>query len=135
MLASSLVIEPNHGGGHTPENVLVCGVEIVVAGQAGCCRRPTSRPPLTMYAMLILMHHVIDSLMHREVGMARTTVNIDDVLLSDAQRVLGTKGVTDTINAAMSAVVRRAALDEFTINDFDITDADLADSRRDRATA
>jgi hypothetical protein len=47
--------------------------------------------------------------------------------------VLGTKGVTDTINAAMSAVVRRAALDEFTINDFDITDANLADSRRDRA--
>jgi hypothetical protein len=48
--------------------------------------------------------------------------------------VLGTKGVTDTINAAMSAVVRRAVLDEFTINDFDITDADLADSRRrDRA--
>jgi Arc/MetJ family transcription regulator len=88
-----------------------------------------------MCVMLTLMHHVIDSLMHREAGMARTTVNIDDVLLSDAQRVLGTKGVTDTINAAMSAVVRRAALDEFTINDFDITDADLADSRRDRATA
>lgn len=39
---------------------------------------------------------------------------------------------TDTINAAMSAVVRRATLDEFTINDFDITDADLTDSRRDR---
>jgi hypothetical protein len=33
----------------------------------------------------------------------------------------------------MSAVVRSAALDEFTINYFDITDADLADSRRDRA--
>jgi hypothetical protein len=47
--------------------------------------------------------------------------------------VLGTKGVTDTINAAMSVVVRRAALDEFTINDFDITDVDLADSRRNRA--
>jgi Arc/MetJ family transcription regulator len=65
--------------------------------------------------------------------MARTTVNIDDALLAEARRVLGTEGVTATIHAAMSAVVRRAALDEFTINDFDITDADLADSRRDRA--
>ena len=65
--------------------------------------------------------------------MARTTVNIDDALLAEARRVLGTDGVTATINAAMSVVVRRAALDEFTINDFDITDADLADSRRDRA--
>lgn len=64
--------------------------------------------------------------------MARTTVNIDDSLLSDARRVLGTEGVTDTINAAMTAVVRRAALDQFTINDFDINDADLADARRDR---
>jgi len=66
--------------------------------------------------------------------MTRTTVNIDDALLSDARSVLGTKGVSDTINAAMSVVVRRAARDEFTINDFDITDADLADSRRDRTT-
>lgn len=65
--------------------------------------------------------------------MTRTTVNIDDAVLSEARRVLGTEGVTDTINAAMAAVVRRAALDQFTINDFDITDADLADSRRDRA--
>jgi len=65
--------------------------------------------------------------------MARTTVNIDDALLAEARRVLGTEGVTATINAAMSAVVRRAALDEFTINDFDITDTDLAGSRRDRA--
>jgi len=66
--------------------------------------------------------------------MTRTTVNIDDALLSGARRVLGTKGVSDTVNAAMSVVVRRAARDAFTINDFDITDADLADSRRDRTT-
>ncbi|RZS44562.1 VapB protein of antitoxin of type II toxin-antitoxin system [Herbihabitans rhizosphaerae] len=66
--------------------------------------------------------------------MSRTTVNLDDELLSDARRVLGTEGVTETINAAMSEVVRRAALAEFSVNEFDITVSDLADSRGDRAS-
>jgi Arc/MetJ family transcription regulator len=63
----------------------------------------------------------------------RTTVNVDDTILEQARVVLGTSGVTETINAAMAAVVRRAALEEFTLRDFDISDADLADSRRDRS--
>ncbi|WP_041180405.1 type II toxin-antitoxin system VapB family antitoxin [Mycobacterium canetti] len=67
--------------------------------------------------------------------MARTTVNVDDAILEQARVILGTHGVTDTINAAMAAVVRRAALEEFTLHDFDITDADLADSRKDRSVS
>lgn len=67
--------------------------------------------------------------------MARTTVNVDDTTLQQARLVLGTRGVTETINAAMADVVRRAALEEFTLSDFDITDADLAESRRDRSVS
>lgn len=66
--------------------------------------------------------------------MARTTVNIDEGLLAEAQRALGTHGVTETINAAMSAVVQRSALDDFSLNEFDITDDDLAEARQDRAS-
>lgn len=67
--------------------------------------------------------------------MPRTTVNVDDVLLSDAQRLLGTNGVTETVNAAMHAVVDRAALDDFSIGAFDISDEDLDDARSDRTVA
>nr|VTP04320.1 hypothetical protein BIN_B_05493 [Mycobacterium riyadhense] len=67
--------------------------------------------------------------------MARTTVNVDDAILDQARVILGTRGVSETINAAMAAVVRRATLDEFTLRDFDITDTELADSRRDRSVS
>jgi Arc/MetJ family transcription regulator len=65
--------------------------------------------------------------------MARTTVNIDEDLLTEAKNALGTKGVTETINAAMADVARRSALADFTVCDFDITDEDLAAARGDRA--
>jgi Arc/MetJ family transcription regulator len=64
--------------------------------------------------------------------MARTTVNIDDHLLAEAKKALGTEGVTETINAAMADVARRAELAKFSVSEFDITDEDLADARRDR---
>lgn len=64
--------------------------------------------------------------------MARTTVNVDDVLLAKVQALLGTAGITDTVNAAMLDVVCRAELASFELSEFDITDEDLADSRRDR---
>lgn len=63
----------------------------------------------------------------------RTTVNIDGGLLTAAQQALGTSGVTDTVNAAMADVARRAVLATFSINEFDITDGDLAAARRDRS--
>lgn len=65
--------------------------------------------------------------------MARTTINVDEVLLAEAREVLGTIGVTETINAAMADVSRRAALAGFSVTEFDITDEDLAEARRDRA--
>jgi hypothetical protein len=62
----------------------------------------------------------------------RTTVNVDDDLLVEAREVLGTTGVTDTVNAARAETARRARLAEFDIGSFDITDEDLADARTDR---
>lgn len=67
--------------------------------------------------------------------MARMTVNINEGLLVEAQRALGTHGVTETINAAMTAVVQRSALDDFSLAEFDITDDDLAKARQQRGRA
>lgn len=64
--------------------------------------------------------------------MARTTVNIDDRLLAEAKKALGTRGITETINAAMADVTRRAELASFSVREFDITDEDLAEARSDR---
>ena len=68
-------------------------------------------------------------------AMARTTVNIDEVLLAKVQARLGTSGVTDTVNAAMREVMRRTELESFALSEFDITEEDLADSRRDRTVS
>lgn len=64
--------------------------------------------------------------------MTRTTVNIDDDLLAEAQALLGTEGVTDTVNASLSLVARRRRLADFSLEDFDIDADGLEDSRRDR---
>lgn len=42
----------------------------------------------------------------------RTTIEIDDVLLHAAQRALGTRGLKDTVDAAMREAVRREQLAE-----------------------
>lgn len=42
--------------------------------------------------------------------MTRTKVNIDEELFGEAQRALGTAGVSATVNAALAAVVRQHAL-------------------------
>lgn len=65
--------------------------------------------------------------------MARTTVSLDDALLDDARRLLGTTGVSDTVNAALAAAVRHARLAAFDVRGFDITDDELAEARADRA--
>ena len=64
--------------------------------------------------------------------MTRTTVNIDDELLSEAQQTLGTAGISATVNAALAATVRQARLAAFDVRMFDVTDQDVADARRDR---
>lgn len=65
--------------------------------------------------------------------MTRTTVNVDQDLVAEAKRILGTTGLTETMNAALREIIRRERLAHFSIDDFDITDEDLADARRDRA--
>ena len=42
----------------------------------------------------------------------RRTVVIDDELLEEARRVLGTKGVRDTVEAGLREAIRRRRLEE-----------------------
>lgn len=67
--------------------------------------------------------------------MSRTTVTLDDVLLDDARRLLGTTGVSETVNAALAMAVRHARLAAFDVRLFDVTDDDIATARADRAGA
>ncbi len=64
--------------------------------------------------------------------MTRTTVSFDDALLRDAQRALGTRGVSDTVNAALAVAVRQQRIAAFDVAAFDITDDDIAETRADR---
>lgn len=64
--------------------------------------------------------------------MARTTVSLHDTLLHDAQRALGTRGVSETVNAALAVAVRQSRLAAFDVRLFDVTDDDLATARADR---
>jgi Arc/MetJ family transcription regulator len=40
--------------------------------------------------------------------MRRTTIEVDDELLDQARRVLGTRGLRDTVHVALAEVVRAA---------------------------
>lgn len=62
----------------------------------------------------------------------RTTVNIDPALVEAASKTLNTQGVSETINAALADVSRRARLQDFDVRIFDITDEDVASARKDR---
>jgi Arc/MetJ family transcription regulator len=59
----------------------------------------------------------------------KTTVAVDDDLIRAAEAVLGTRGITATVNAALREVTRqaarRAAIDELVLRD----GLDLGDSR------
>lgn len=65
----------------------------------------------------------------------RRTVVIDDKLLEEARRVLGTKGVRDTVEAGLKEAVRRSRLEELRRSlgkvDLDLTPEDLARLRDD----
>jgi len=62
----------------------------------------------------------------------RTTVNVDPELVEAAQHALNTHGLTETVNAALADVGRRAKLQTFDVRMFDITDEDIASARKDR---
>ena len=53
--------------------------------------------------------------------MRKTTVAVDDELILQAEAVLGTKGITATVDAALREVTRqaarRAAVDELVLRD------------------
>ncbi len=64
--------------------------------------------------------------------MSRTTVSVDDDLLRDARQALGTRGISETVNAALAAAVRQAKRAAFDVRRFDITDGDVVAARADR---
>lgn len=47
--------------------------------------------------------------------MTRTTVDIDDLALDAARRELGTKGLSETVNAALRDAARRRTLKGFDV--------------------
>lgn len=57
--------------------------------------------------------------------MSRTTVSVDDDLLRDASQALGTRGISETVNAALAAAVRQAKRAAFDVRRFDSTDDDV----------
>ena len=72
--------------------------------------------------------------MYAVMRMTRTTVDIDDASLDAARRVLGTRGLSETVNAALGDVVRRRTLASFDVlRDIDGTPDEVAAGRRDRA--
>ncbi len=63
----------------------------------------------------------------------RTNINLDAELLDAAAAVLGTARTTDTVHAALRAVVDRAARDRLAQRDFaDLTPVVLEQLRRPR---
>jgi len=63
----------------------------------------------------------------------RVTFNADAALLAEAREALGTSTTTDTINAALSEVVRQKRIEAFLAVDLsDLTPEVLAEIRRGR---
>jgi len=62
--------------------------------------------------------------------MTRTTVDVDDRALSAARRELGTKGLSDTVNAALREATRRRVLQGFDVRrDIDGTPKEVREGR------
>ena len=62
--------------------------------------------------------------------MTRTTVDVDDHALDAARRELGTKGLSETINAALRDAARRRTLKGFdVVRDVDGTPHEVAAGR------
>jgi Arc/MetJ family transcription regulator len=65
----------------------------------------------------------------------RHTVFIDDGLLEQARKILGTRGVRDTIEASLREIIRRHRLEQFRHSlgnmELDLTPEELTELRRD----
>jgi Arc/MetJ family transcription regulator len=65
----------------------------------------------------------------------RTNINLDTELVDAAAAVLGTARTTDTVHAALRAVIARAAREQLAARDFeDLTPDVLEQLRRPRQT-
>lgn len=68
--------------------------------------------------------------------MRKTTLTIDDDKIIQARAILGTSGITDTIDAALRETIRRAAAERLiermgTMDGLDLADAEvMADAWR-----
>ncbi len=71
-----------------------------------------------------------------ETKIRRTNINLDAQLVDAAAAVLGTGRTTDTVHAALRAVIDRAARERLAARDFgDLTPDVLEQLRRPRQTA
>ncbi|HVY79132.1 MAG TPA: type II toxin-antitoxin system VapB family antitoxin [Solirubrobacterales bacterium] len=62
--------------------------------------------------------------------MARTTVDVDEQALQAARRELGTRGLSETVNAALRDAARRRALKGFdVVRDIDGTPEEVTSGR------
>lgn len=62
--------------------------------------------------------------------MTRTTVDVDDRALAAARRELGTKGLSETVNAALREATRRQVLQNFDVQrDIDGTPKEIQEGR------
>ncbi len=59
--------------------------------------------------------------------MRKTTLAIDDVKIAQAREILGTNGITDTIDAALRETIRRAAAERLIARMSTMDGLDLAD--------
>jgi Arc/MetJ family transcription regulator len=62
----------------------------------------------------------------------RTTINLDSELVAQAREALQAKNTTDTVHAALRAVVRRDRLRRLAERDWGMTLEDLEEMRRSR---
>jgi Arc/MetJ family transcription regulator len=71
-----------------------------------------------------------------ETKIRRTNINLDTQLVEEAAAVLGTARITDTVHAALRAVIDRAARERLAQRDFaDLTPDALEQVRRQRQFA
>ncbi len=59
--------------------------------------------------------------------MRKTTLTIDDDKIAQAREILGTSGITDTIDAALRETIRRAAAERLIDRMSTMADLDLGD--------
>jgi len=60
----------------------------------------------------------------------RTSLNLDVDLVAEARDVLGTRGMTDTVHAALRGIVRKQRIEWLLQHDFSLTDEEHEELER-----